>query len=161
MRVVTASSLVLIPSSPRLTAYAPRFAEFVSDERYGDWRFKLYGLADPAKGVRAELLDATRERAEASLPAEGYGAAFGIAHDAAYPIALVYWWQGTNELHQRSFVGGRSTRWSRCSGRRPAACTSWAVVEFERREAWIEDVIGNPEGPDLDRYLARRFGGLV
>ena len=55
--------------------------------------------------MRAELLDATRERAAASLPAEGYGAAFGIAHDAAYPIALVYWWQGTNELHQRSFVG--------------------------------------------------------
>ncbi len=27
-------------------AYTPRLAEFVSDERYGDWRFKLYGLAD-------------------------------------------------------------------------------------------------------------------
>lgn len=71
--------------------YAPRLAEFVSDERYGDWRFKLYGLADPAKGVRPELL---------------------------------------------------------------------AIVEFERR-ARIEDVIGNPDGPDLDRYTARRFGGLV
>jgi hypothetical protein len=86
-------------------AYAPRLAEFVSDERYGAWRFKLYGLADPARGVRPELLDATRARAAASLPDAGYGAAFGIAHDAAYPIALVYWWQGTNELHQRSFVG--------------------------------------------------------
>jgi hypothetical protein len=85
--------------------YAPRLAEFVSDERFGPWRCKLYGLADPAKGVRSELLEATRERAARSLPEDGYGAAFAIAHDAAYPIALVYWWQGVNELHQRSFIG--------------------------------------------------------
>ena len=140
--------------------YAPRLAEFVSDETYGDWRFKLYGLADPAKGVRPELLDATRARAEASLPDGGYGAAFGIAHDAAFPIALVYWWQGTNELHQRSFVGEtidalEPVQWT------PAGCVyELAIVEFERR-AWIEDVIGNPDGPNLDLYMSRRFGGLV
>ena len=110
--------------------------------------------------MRPELLDATRGRAEASLPADGYGAAFGIAHDAAYPIALVYWWQGTNELHQRSFVGEtiealEPVEWT------PAGCVYvLAVVEVERR-ALIEDVIGNPEGPDLERYMARRFGGLV
>jgi hypothetical protein len=34
------------------------------------------------------------------------------------------------------------------------------VVEFERR-AWIDDVIANPAGPDLDAYLSRRFDGLV
>ena len=34
------------------------------------------------------------------------------------------------------------------------------IVEFERR-AWIEDVIGNPDGPDLERYMGRRFDGLV
>jgi hypothetical protein len=140
--------------------YAPRLAEFVSDERYGDWRFKLYGLADPAKGVRPELLDATRERAQAHLPAEGYGAAFGIAHDAAFPIALVYWWQGVNELHQRSFAGAEIDALEIVE-LTPAGCVyELAIVEFERR-AWIEDVIGNPDGPDLDRYMARRFGGLV
>jgi hypothetical protein len=43
----------------------------------------------------------------------------------------------------------------------PAGCVyELAIVEFERR-AWIEDVIGNPDGPDLDRYLSRRFEGLV
>ena len=36
----------------------------------------------------------------------------------------------------------------------PAGCVyELAIVEFERR-AWIEDVIGNPDGPDLDRYIA-------
>jgi hypothetical protein len=43
----------------------------------------------------------------------------------------------------------------------PAGCVyELAIVEFERR-AWIEDVIGNPDGPNLDLYLARRFNGLV
>jgi hypothetical protein len=67
------------------------------------------------------------ERTAGEPAAGGLGAAVAIAHDAAFPIALVY------EL---------------------------AIVEFERR-AWIEDVIGNPDGPDLDRCLARRFGGPV
>jgi hypothetical protein len=140
--------------------YAPRLAEFVSDERFGPWRCKLYGVADPAKGVRSELLEATRERAARSLPEDGYGAAFAIAHDAAYPIALVYWWQGVNELHQRSFIGAsieglEPVEWT------PAGCVyELAIVEFERR-AWIDDVIGNPDGPDVEGYLGRRFGGLV
>jgi hypothetical protein len=140
--------------------YSPRLAGFVSEERFGAWRCKLYGLADPAKGVRPELLDATRERASANLPGDGYGASFAIAHDAAYPIALVYWWQGVNELHQRSFIGAsieglEPVEWT------PAGCVyELAIVEFERR-AWIDDVIGNPDGPDLERYLGRRFGGLV
>jgi hypothetical protein len=29
-------------------------------------------------------------------------------------------------------------------------------VDFERR-AWREDVLANPSGPDLERYLERRF----
>ena len=141
-------------------AYTPRLAEFVGDERFGDWHCKLYGLADPEKGVRPELLEATRELAGRSLREAGYGASFAIAHDAAYPIALVYWWQGVNELHQRSFIGEtidglEPVEWT------PAGCVyELAIVEFERR-AWIDDVIGNPDGPDLERYLSRRFGGLV
>ena len=72
----------------------------------------------------------------------------------------MYWWQGTNELHQRAFVGEEidglePVEWT------PAGCVyELAIVEFERR-AWIDDVIGNPDGPDVERYLGRRFGGLV
>jgi hypothetical protein len=141
-------------------AYAPRLAQFISDEAIGDWRLKLYALADPEKGVRRELLEKTREHAVASLPDEGYGAGFAIAHDAAFPIALVYWWQGINELHQRSFVGETIDALEPVQ-LTPAGCVyELAIVEFERR-AWIDDVIGNPDGPDLERYLGRRFGGMV
>jgi hypothetical protein len=30
------------------------------------------------------------------------------------------------------------------------------VIDFERR-AWLADVLANPEGPDVERYLARHL----
>jgi hypothetical protein len=40
----------------------------------------------------------------------------------------------------------------------PAAGCVWEieVVDFERR-AWLEDVLANPDGPDIERYLSRSF----
>jgi len=150
--------------TPLAQAYHPRLGRFVSEEALGDWRLKLYGLAAPEKGVRDELLAATRELTASSLPplGEAHGAGFAIAHDATYPIALVYWWQAINELHQRVFVG----RPDDLTQMRPVELTPtgcvWelGIVEFERR-AWIEDVIGNEAGPDIARYMGRRFDGLI
>ena len=35
------------------------------------------------------------------------------------------------------------------------------IIDFERK-AWIADVIGNPDGPDLDRlHVSPRFDGLI
>ena len=144
-------------------AYHGRRGAFVSEERLGDWRLKLYGLAAPERGVRPALLDRTRALAARSLPPVDdahHGAAFAIAHDASFPIALVYWWQDENELHSRIYAGAE------IDGLEPAPETAlgcvWelGIVEFERR-AWIADVIGNPEGPDIDRYMTRRFEGLI
>jgi hypothetical protein len=146
--------------------YHQRLGEFVSEDRLGEWRLKLYGLARPEQGVRPELLEATRGLAGQSLPAvdgDRHGAAFAIAHDARFPIALIYWWQGLNEIHQRIFAGpeGAAPSDLREITGQPMGCV-WelGIVEFERR-AWIEDVIGNPDGPDLDRYMSRHFDGLI
>lgn len=148
-------------------SYSPRRGAFVSDERFDGWQLKLYGLADPEKGVSDALLETTRALVRESVPPVGsadgpYGAGFAIAHDAAFPIALIYWWQGVNELHQRVHVGhpGEPTALELMT-LTPAGCVyELAIVDFERR-AWIEDVMGNAAGPDLDRYLERRFDGLA
>ena len=146
-------------------AYHQRRAEFVSEERIGDWRLKLYGLAAPDKGVRPELIETTRRLAAESLPPvddSNHGAAFAIAHDARFPIALVYWWHAENELHQRQFFGQPDEPTNLAPVPHPGAGCVWemGVIQFERG-AWIEDVIGNPAGPDLDRYMTRRFEGLI
>src|SRR5688572_23748690 len=88
-------------------AYHQRRGAFLSEERVGDWRLKLYGLARPEIEVRPALAAITRDVAAEVLPPVGtaHGAAFAIAHDARFPIALVYWWQDENELHSAIRAG--------------------------------------------------------
>jgi hypothetical protein len=144
-------------------AYHRRRCTFVSEERLDGWRLKLYALARPETGVRQELIEATRKLAAASLPdidEAHHGVAFAIAHDARWPIALVYWWQDENEIHSAIFAGSEPTELSPAGPTAMGCVWELGVVEFERR-AWIGDVIGNPDGPDLDRYMSRRFEGEV
>ena len=142
--------------------YHQRLGQFVSEDRVGDWRLKLYGLAAPDRGVRPELLDITRALAEQSLPpaADAHGAAFAIAHDARFPIALIYWWQDENELHSRIYAGASLDRMEPADPTALGCVWELGIIEFERL-AWIADVIGNPDGPDLDAYLSRRFDGMI
>jgi hypothetical protein len=152
-----------VHASPLANAYHPRRGTFVADERLGDWRLKLYGLAAPERGVRPALLDATRALAEQSLPPVDdthYGAAFAIAHDARWPIALIYWWQDENELHSRIYAGPEIDAMTPAPETALGCVWELGIIEFERR-AWIADVIGNPDGPDLEAYLRRRFDGHI
>ena len=152
-----------VHASPLAHAYHQRRGEFISYERVGDWQLKLYGLAAPEKGVRPQLVDATRALAARTLPPvddRRHGAAFAIAHDARFAIALIYWWQDVNEINARIFAGEEPDRLERLGPDAFGCVWELGIVDFERR-AWIEDVMGNPDGPDIDRYLSRRFDGMI
>lgn len=148
--------------------YEPRPLRFIRRERFGNWRLKVYGIAASNDLPRAELVDATVELAADILPQpavadDRYGVGFVIAHDAAtLGIALVYWWQSLNELHQRIFTSPLDDVTALTKLENPAAGCVWElrIVDFESR-AWHEDVLANPAGPDLDRYLAREFNDVV
>jgi hypothetical protein len=149
--------------APLAHHYHQRRCDFVGEERLGDWRLKLYGLARPEQGVREELIETTRALAAETLPAvddKQHGAAFAIAHDARFPIALIYWWQVGNELHSRIYAGETLDRMEPVPETALGCVWELGLIEFERR-AWIADVIGNPGGPDLDAYLSRRFDGMI
>ena len=144
-------------------AYHRRRGAFLAEERLGDWRLKLYGLARPEVEVRPELAALTRDLAAAMLPpvdGRHHGAAFAIAHDARFPIALVYWWANENELHARIYAGESLDALEPVPETALGCVWELGIIEFERR-AWIADVIGNPDGPDLDAYLGRRFDGMI
>jgi hypothetical protein len=137
---------------------------FVRRERLAGWELKLYGIAVNGQEPRPEFVEATRDLAESILPQppvadDRYGIGFATAHDARTAgIALVYWWQNENELHQRIYVSPKDDPAAFVHvEEQPAGCV-WelAIVDFERR-AWIEDVLANPDGPDLERYLGRRL----
>jgi hypothetical protein len=146
------------------TPYRPRHVRFIRREDVEGWQLKLYGIAVNGEEPRPEVVEAVRDLAATVLPQpsvadDRYGVGFAIAHDAKWlGIALVYWWQSENELHQRIYVSPKDDpRAFTQVENQPAGCV-WEleVVDFERR-AWIEDVLARPGGPDLDRYLGRSF----
>jgi hypothetical protein len=144
--------------------YKPRHVRFIRREEVDGWKLKLYGIAVNGSEPRPEFVEAVRDLAARVYPQppvsdDHYGVGFAIAHDARWlGIALLYWWQSENELHQRIFVSPKEepTAFTQVDNQ-PAGCV-WEleVVDFERR-AWIEDILANPDGPDVDRYLDRSF----
>lgn len=145
-------------------AYEPRHVRFIRREDVDGWRLKLYGIALKGKDPDPEFVEATRDLAASVLPqppgtADRYGVGFATAHDAtSLYIALIYWWQSENELHQRIYMSPKDTPIAFTQvEHQPAGCV-WelAIVDFERR-AWLEDVLAHPDGPDLERYLERRL----
>ena len=137
---------------------------FIRREDVDGWQLKLYGIAVNGREPDPGFVEATRDLAASTLPqppvADGrYGVALATAHEArsAY-IALIYWWQSQNELHQRIYVSPKEDPIAFTQvENQPTGCV-WelAIVDFERR-AWIEDVLANPSGPDVERYLQRRL----
>jgi hypothetical protein len=143
--------------------HAPRPIRFLRRERFGAWRLKVYGIALPGRAARPEFVDAALELAPSVFPAparedDRYGVGFVIAHDAATAcLALYYWWQSSNECHYRAYGGPLDDPHALTKIENPGVGCVWElhVVDFESR-AWLNDVLDNPDGPDLDRYMTRR-----
>ncbi|HEX4418223.1 MAG TPA: hypothetical protein VH165_10015 [Kofleriaceae bacterium] len=135
---------------------------FVRTEPISDWRVKLYTIATHGEVARPALLDEVLRRAPGVFPAPAtaggrHGLGFIIAHDAkTASIAIYYWWQSFNELHQRVYVGPKDDPRAMTQLAEQTAGCVWEleIVDFERR-AWLADVLANPGGPDVERYLAR------
>jgi hypothetical protein len=125
---------------------------------------KVYGIAAHGLSASEALVEATVDLAARILPQpptgeERSGLGFAIAHDAAaVGIALIYWWQSANELHQRVYVAPRDAPQALAKLADPGSGCVWelGIIDFERR-AWLKDVLANPAGPDIDAYLSRRL----
>jgi hypothetical protein len=137
---------------------------YVRAERVGDWRLKLYTIATHGQSVRPSLVDEALRRATAIFPTpaladQRHGIGFVTVHDArTASIALYYWWQSFNELHQRILVGPKDDPSAMTPLVHASAGCVWEleVIDFERR-AWLADVLANPDGPDVDGYLSRHL----
>ncbi len=144
--------------------YEPRHVRFIRREDVEGWRLKLYGIALNGKEPDPAFVEATRDLAASVLPQppssdDRYAIGFATAHDAtSLYIALIYWWQSENELHQRIYVSPKDgpIAFTQVENQPTGCVWELAIVDFERR-AWLEDVLAAPDGPDVERYLARRF----
>lgn len=151
--------------------YRPRPVRCAGVWEADGWRLKLYGIVYGDKGEegpRPEVVAAAKGVALAALPRPPaneyrYGVGFLIVHDGRDGCwCLLDWWGHEDVLLHRLFAAPRD----RPGDMRPitdgrTACV-WelAVWGFERR-AWIDAVLANPAGPDLNRYLGTQLNADV
>lgn len=132
-------------------------------EREG-WRLKVYGAAYGRDAPRPELVDATKKLVT-TLPqpadADGrYAVGFMCVHDGRGGCyALAAWWADENELHrtlQKSPAGDPAALEPVGPDALSACVWDIAIMAFER-QAWLDHVLANDAGPDLDAYLRARL----
>jgi hypothetical protein len=149
--------------------YRPRPVRCLEVWEHGGWRLKVYGIAYGRPAPRPALVGAAKEIAARVLPrpavTEGrYGAGFLGVHDGrGAAFVFVCWWSDENELHHVVHAGPADDPRrlaEQPSGGTKACVWDLAVIGFER-QAWVETVLKNPAGPDLDAYLARRLDAEV
>jgi hypothetical protein len=143
--------------------YAPRPIRFLDLWELDGWRLKLYGIAYKRPAPRSELIETARRLARERLPQppvtnDRYGVGFVGIHDGrGANFVFVDWWAQENELNHHNWSGPSNETRELVPSEGAVLCVWDArVVEFERA-AWLETVLTNPTGPDLDAYLARRL----
>jgi hypothetical protein len=148
--------------------HRPRPIRFAGLHRLDDWHIKLYGIAPPGEQPDAALMEAALQTAREVLPrpahaADRYGVGFVVVHHAAdFGFVLVDWWYRENEIHQKLFSSELGHLDQLVPHPNDAIGCIWelSVTDFERR-AWIQDVLANPSGPDIELYMSREFNADV
>jgi hypothetical protein len=145
--------------------YGPRPIRFLGLLSGDGWRLKTYGIAYERPAPRPELVEAASKAVAEVLPmpADGdgrHGVGFVGVHDGrGHCFVFVDWWADENELHHHVFISPSDDpeTLEDMTGSGLSACV-WdlAVIGFER-DAWVRTVLANPDGPDVDAYLAERL----
>lgn len=144
--------------------YQKRPIRFQGIWEHHGWRLKLYGISALSEVPPAELVDATKLLAVSLLPTPAvtdarYGVGFLYAHEGRNGggYASVNWWLNENELQHHQYEappqGFDDLKSVEITGGSDACAWDLAVIAFERN-AWVDVVLANEQGADLDGYLA-------
>ena len=146
-------------------AYRKRPIRFLELWEQSGWRLKVYGIAYQGEYPRARLIEIAKALASERLPllagTEGcYGVGFLGVHDGrGADVVFIDWWAEENELHHHVYMSSHSLpdQFVYVTPTGLLACI-WdlRVLCFER-EAWLQSVLANPNGADLDHYVRLRL----
>lgn len=158
-------STMTVPPIIVTEPYRPRPIRFLELWQPGNWRLKVYGIADGRSIPRPELNEAAKRVAHERLAASAdttnhYSVGYLGIHDSRTTnFVFVDWWADVNELHHHVYVSpsAEPERLQYATPTGLAACV-WDlhVMAFER-QAWLNHVLKNPRGPDLEDYLEQRL----
>jgi hypothetical protein len=142
--------------------YRPRSIRFLEVWQVQGWRFKVYGIAHGRELPRQALVHAAKQMvpeqlAHFSAGVKHYQVGFLGVHDGRDAnFVFLDFWADENELHHHVFVSpaDRPEALDYVTPGGLLGCV-WdlRVLAFER-QAWIDAVLANPQGPDLGAYLA-------
>lgn len=140
--------------------FRPRPVRFLGMWELAGWRMKAYGLQAEHTRMLPELVDAARKTAEEILAqeqGESYGVGFvGVHSGRDENFVFVDWWARENELHHHVFISAKDhpAQLRRAPDGLSACVWDLQVIWFERN-MWVEKVLANPRGPDIEAYLKK------
>ena len=152
-----------------LQPYRARAIRFLELWRESGWQVKIYGISPVNKPFEDRLRSVAKEIARKKLlhqqiTATRYGVGCVTIHPAQmFNQIIVNWWERENELRHHVFKAYPETPFSfediTVTGE--AFCI-WElrVIGFER-QAWLDTVLVNPNGPDVEKYLACQLNELA
>ena len=140
--------------------FRPRPARFLGLWEIGGWRMKAYGLHAEHTRLLPELVTAARQLAGRVLPGDApdaYGVGFlGVHCGRDSNFVFVDWWANENELHHHVFLSSREKPLDLAPAPPGVCACVWdlQLIWFERN-VWVEKVLNNPRGADLEAYLKK------
>lgn len=144
--------------------YRPRPVHFLDLWQPDGWTLKAYGISYAHQTPGAALVTAARERVDECLPASNeqgnYGVGFvGIHEGRDFNFVFICWWADENEFHMRRYLSPVDEPDNLREATRDDAMScvfDLQLIWFERN-AWVEKVLANPRGPDIQGYLKKRL----
>lgn len=152
--------------------YRTRPIRFLHLAEHNGWRIKVYGIrfreAEGPDAPDARIVALAEQAVLPRLPQpaiadDRYGVGFLVVHQGQdRNWLLLDWWYDREILKQRLF----SSPLAAPDAITPAepdllACTWELAVHGFERQAWIDTVLNNPNGPDVDAYLSRQLNADV
>ena len=145
--------------------HQPRPIRFLDLWEISGFRMKVYGIAYRRDLPRSKFIKAARKIAEHRLKESAsktnhYGTGYIGIHDGrGAAFVFIDWWADENELHHHVYVfpADKSDEIQYVTPTGLTACVwDMRVMSFER-DAWFDNVIANPVGPDLEAYINARL----
>lgn len=148
--------------------YKTRPVRFLDLVEHAGWRIKVYGIRFSEDGTEEtpdpSIANLAQKAMLEQLPQPAvtgsrYGVGFLIIHQGQHRNWLLLdWWYEQEILKQHLFsspldLPGKVTR----AENDLFACTWELAVHTFERQAWIDTVLNNPNGPDLEAYLQQQL----
>ena len=152
------------PSVSLREPFRPRPVTFLELWEVGGWRLKLYGLSYEHEKPNPDLIAAAKQVIPLHLPPPNADGAQGVGFVGVHQgrerhYVFVDWWARDTELRHHLFLSSvNSPLELEYAGGTGVLASVWGLqlIWFERN-AWVEKVLANPRGPDLEAYLKKRL----